>query len=619
MAPVETPDGRHARREAGLDGGGKCGLGWTDSAGHAVNKGASEVAGLTPNEKALSCQVLVVGGGLAATMAAITAAEDGADVLMVVKGEVGASGSSARSGGIIAASLCRPAIDASAARDDIAAHIDDTLRVGCGLCSDGHVHALAEDAPVGIRELERLGVSFSKTGDGQPHLLKLPGNTRPRGCSVIGGGPALMDILRRRLEELPVRLVENTAVTGLSTQDGCVVGARAQSLSSDSSWTIRSGATVLATGGAPGLFATVSGDDRNAGDGLVLGYEAGAELANLEFVEFTLVYKIRRRVLAIAGLAPFLGRGCTLVNRRGERFMEQYYTPDVLERAGRPEMLRAVLQEIEKGHSPICIECSALSQSVWEEFERSQGQSILRKIRDAGADYLNEPIEVVPAQHSLLAGLVTDTDARTCVPGLWAAGECATGVHGAARLSGNGLSACLVFGRRAGRNAAFFALDRAKTISTPSEFVDGSCDDEPTQWNPERLSSLREEIRALAEDALGVLRDPTRLRAAKARFYEIRTSVADSTLPRHSLAVLEVVHLAMLGELMVEAALQRKESRGLHFRTDAASTNETWRKWLVVRKRSGNGMPIWSYNTQLSPVEGWNRGPRTEQSSTSLL
>lgn len=561
------------------------------------------MGGVASNEKVLTCHVLIVGGGFAATMAAIAAAEAGADVIMVVKGEVGASGSSARAGGVIAASLCHPEVDAPAAPDDIATHIDDTLRVGCGLCSNGHVRALAEDAPVGIRELERLGVPFSKTENGQLYLLQLPGNTRPRGCSVVGGGPALMEILRDRLEESGVQLLENTAVTRLLTKDGQVVGARTQSVSGQTSSTIWCGATVLATGGATGLFTTVSGDNRNTGDGLALGYEAGAELANLEFVEFTLVYKIRGRVLAMAGLAPFLSRGCTLVNRHGERFMEQYYPPDVLERAGRPEMLRAVLQETQKGRSPVCIECSALSQSVWEEFERSQGQSILRKIRDAGADYRNEPIEVVPAQHSVLAGLVTDANAATCIQGLWAAGECATGVHGAARLSGNGLSACLVFGRKAGRNAALFALDRTNMRSAPTELVDGSCGDEAARPYQGRPDSFREEISALAEDALGVVRDPGRLRAARARFREIRVSATGVAPPNGPLASLQVAHLAMLGELMAEAALQRKESRGLHFRTDSASTNETWRKWLVVRKSPGSGMPIWSYHSELSPAE----------------
>ena len=185
----------------------------------------------------------------------------------------------------------------------------------------------------------------------------------------------------------------------------------------------------------------------------------------------------------------------------------------------------------------------------------------------------------MPAQHSVLAGLVTDADAATSVQGLWAAGECATGVHGAARLSGNGLSACLVFGRKAGRNAALFSLDRATASSTPTEFVDDPCGDEAARLNRRRLDSLREEISALAEGALGVLRDPARLRAAKARFHEIRTSAAGTALPSGSLASLEVVHLAMLGELMVEAALQRKESRGC--------TSEPTRPRPTVRGASG--------------------------------
>ena len=546
---------------------------------------------------ASACDVLVVGGGLAATMAAISAAQSGVKVTMLVKGEVGSSGSSARAGGQIAASFGHTSTAKGEPSDDAETHIFDTLQVGCGLCSEEHVRALAEDAPAGVRELERLGVPFSKTDDGRFYQLKLLGNSRPRACSVIGGGPALMRILRKRLEALGVRLVENAAVVGLLSIDGQILGARASGMSSGQRSTVYSKATVVATGGPTGLFRSVSGDNRNTGDGLIIGYEAGAQLANLEFVEFTLIFRVRGKILAMAGLAPFLGRGCTLINRFEENFMERYYPPEILERAGRAEMLRAVVHETAEKRAPISIECSALSEPVWDEFERSQGSSILAKIREAGGNCRDEPIEVVPAAHSLLAGLVTDAKAATRIKGLWAAGECATGVHGAARLPGNGLAACLVFGRRAGRNAAHFALDSSNTAPFFDKDFPIFNEAGNSDTAPKTLDSLRSEISELAEGALGVIREPNRMLDAEKRFGEIQAQMADGADIRGSVGAAQVRHLATLGELMASAALRRKESRGLHFRSDIARSRRTWLKWLVVDKSPSGGTPEWHYRT----------------------
>jgi len=542
----------------------------------------------------LSCDVLVIGGGLAATMAAITAAQEGASVIMAIKGRHGQSGSSSRAGGIIAAAFGHVGIKGEALEDCPENHAADTLKVGCGLNSRDHVRVLAQDAPDGVRELERLGVPFSKTDDGRFVQLQAPGNASPRACSVIGAGQNMMAVLGAQLKTHSVRLLEDTTALKLFKHGNHVTGAHAASILEPSRWNISAKATVLASGGATGIFPTLSGDPTNTGDGLILGYNAGAQLANLEFIEFTLIFQVRGTVLPIAGLAPFTSRGARMIDRDGAPVLERYYSEREIQSLGRAEMLRAVVSETAAGRAPVALDCHHFSQPVWSEFEHSQGSAVLDKIRDAGCDYRREPIGVLPAAHSILAGLVIDQNGLTGVTGLWAAGECATGIHGAARLSGNGLGACLVFGRRAGRNAARFAA----TETQPPPFAGRNDGDTapPAMLLPEEVQECRAEIRTLAEQSLGVIRDGRCLAKAERRFREIHEQLALAP------ALTGMSHLAALGALMAGAALRREESRGLHFRTDHANGKASWLKWLVVTKNPSDGKPVWTDSDRLTPI-----------------
>jgi len=189
----------------------------------------------------------------------------------------------------------------------------------------------------------------------------------------------------------------------------------------------------------------------------MLGYDIGAALKNLEFVEFTLIYRVKSKILRIAGMAPFLSRGGKLTNSLGEDLLELHFPNKKSEQIGRAEVLRLVEQEIFSNKGPIYLDCTHFSDVTWKEFEGSQGTTTLDKLTEAGCDYRTEMIEVIPAAHSVLAGIVIDTNAQTSIPGVFAAGENATGIHGAGRLSGNGLTACVVMGRTAGLNAIGYA------------------------------------------------------------------------------------------------------------------------------------------------------------------
>lgn len=548
----------------------------------------------------LSCDVLVIGGGLAAAAAAISAAEAGASVVMVIKGAYAESGSSAKAAGIIAAAFGHGGADQRPVSDSPHEHAADSLAVGHGLGDPRLVQVLAEDAPDAVSWLERMGVGFSKAEDGGFLQLQAPGNRCPRACSALGGGAAIMSALGGRLDALGVHRLERAAATRLLRHGGRAVGAELRHRNDRRVSRVQAASVVLAAGGATGLFPTLSGDQANVGNGLMLGFEAGAELANLEFIEFTLIYRVRGQVLRIAGLAPFMSRGGRLVDRHGDDILARQFPGAEPARLGRADLLRAVCLETASGTGPIAIDCRHFSADVWDEFQRAQGTAVLDRIREAGGDPVRERIEVVPAAHSILAGLVINAKAATGVPGLYAAGENATGIHGAGRLSGNGLAACLVFGRRAGAAAASFARETPKLQSLKEAAWESG-----RVMPEEEVSDMRRRLEKLAGEGLGVVRDGGSLMSVRDGFRHIRDEV--SCISDMSPDVLDLRHMAALGEMMAEAALKRTESRGVQFRTDCMapevvspgapsgekSSQTAWRKWLTVRRDPDTGEAVW--------------------------
>lgn len=529
--------------------------------------------------------VLVIGGGLAGSMAAIAAAEAGARVALAVKGRLGDSGSSAKAAGIIAAPLGGVDVEGRPIDDTPELHASDTLRIGCELNSPALVQVLAEEAGAGVAGLRRIGVRFSEDEAGALVQLQAPGNSQPRACSVLGGGKALIATLRAHIEALGITLLQDTRAVSLLTAKGRVAGAvLAQERADTPPAMLRAGATVLASGGATGLFPTLSGDPRNAGEAMMLGFDAGAELANLEFVEFTLIYRVRGKVLRIAGLAPFLSRGARISDSSGEDILARFHPGVPPAQVGRAEVVRAVIRAMGEGGGPVRLDCRHFSDAVWEEFEATQGETVLAPIRAAGGEPRTDPIDVLPAAHSMLAGLVIDEHARTTAPGLLAAGECATGVHGAARLSGNGLGGCLVFGLRAGREAARIAADIDDT-DVELDAIEGSPAPENLPQG-EALEALRVRIHATADGALSLLRDAESLEKGRAEFASITAQLTGAERGEAR----DLLILSRLGALISEAALRRRESRGLHFRADYPRADDAWRLWQTAVRGGAGGV-----------------------------
>ena len=528
--------------------------------------------------------ILVIGGGLAAICAAIAAAETGAAVTVANKGITGTSGSSAKAAGILAAAFGHGGLDGTPIDDSPAHHAADSLAVGYHLGAPELVNIMAEQACDAVNWLAQHGVAFSRTESGKFIQLNAPGNSRPRACSAIGGGSAILQIMIDAARRLGVVFIDQFSAYKLLINDGRVTGA-AFCDAAGTPYHITAVAVVLCAGGATGLFPTVSGDTDNVGNGLVLGLQAGAALANLEFVEYTLIYRVNHQLLRIAGMAPFLSRGGRLLNDDGADLLAMHFAGTASEQIGRAEILRLVQTEIGAGRGPVWLDCTDFSDAVWAEFETSQGDVILSKITAAGGDYRTKKIEVVPAAHSVLAGLVIDPQGATTLPGLFAAGENVTGIHGAGRLSGNGLTACVVMGRIAGKNASETAKNFPRPNYAPVNL------ETPDRLDAAMRASLIDAMRNAAGQGLGIIRNQSGITAARLVFSDI----VDKLSAAHHLhpADQDILQMGILGQLMCDAAARRPESRGVQCREDALETDTQWAKWQIVTQ-SADGRYIWT-------------------------
>jgi L-aspartate oxidase len=402
-----------------------------------------------------ACDLLVVGAGAAGLTAALTAAEQGARVLILTKGHAPDSSSWHAQGGIAGA----------VGDDDTAAlHAVDTERAGRELCRPSAVKVLTEEGPERVRELIAMGVPFD------PELSLEGGHSRRRVSSVEGAatGWAVTSLLGRmaaRMDQISTR--EATNALALWTDGGRCLGV----VTPDGPIAAR--ATILAMGGAAALWARSTNPEGQIGDGIAIAFAAGAAVADLEFMQFHPTVLAGSRLLLTEALR---GDGATLLDDKGERFVDEL--------APRDEVARAMVR---KGR-------------VWldlRQVDRARFPGLMIEIEKAGFDPATQPIPVSPAAHYTIGGVVTDLIGRTDIPGLFAAGEtAATGVHGANRLASNSLLECLVFGRR----AALAALDEPAIPPRPKM---------PLAPPPERTAS--QELRDQVWREAGVMRDPADL------------------------------------------------------------------------------------------------------------
>ena len=502
--------------------------------------------------------VLVIGAGAAGLAAALAAAEY-TEVLVLARGALPESNSAWAQGGIAAA------LDAA---DSPRAHVADTLVAGAGLSDAEAVAALAHAAPVLMRELAASGVPFERVAPGR-FALGLEGGHSARRIVHVGDatGLAVVTALIARARAHPrITLLEGWQVVDLLDQGGRIVGALARDPAGAWQRLLAAG-TILASGGAGALYGLTSNQPVALGEGIAMAYRAGAEVADLEFVQFhPTVYRTRAgQGFLITEAAR--GEGGLLRTPAGERFMPEYDPRGEL--APRDVVTRGIYAAMRRsGSDHVLLDLTHLPRATIE----GRFPTICARLRDDGLDPVVAPIPVAPAAHYLMGGVRTDLHGATSLPGLYAAGEVAcTGVHGANRLASNSLLECLVFGRRAGIAAA---LERspaaiARAAVAPDPVADRSAGAFPA---PDWRAALAATMRAAA----GPLRDGAGLRAG-ALSLAAWPQQADPDDPE----ALTAVNAALTARLIVAGALAREESRGGHFRADFPHSRQCWQAHLV--------------------------------------
>jgi L-aspartate oxidase len=508
-----------------------------------------------------STDVVVVGSGAAGLMTALALTDAGRRVTVVTKGSLG-EGSTAWAQGGLAAVL---GVD-----DDAELHVQDTLVAGAGLCDEAAVRTLVDEAPAAIAALQALGAQLDLDEHGRPALTREGGHSRDR-IVHAGGDASGAEVTRTLAGALCARGIEvlehTVALDALRAADGRVVGLRVAHIADDGSLAgagdLRARATVLATGGYGQVFAATSNPAGATGDGLALALRAGAEVADVEMVQFhpTVLWTGPDAAGQQALISEAVrGEGAVLVDRDGRRIMAGAHPlADLAPRDVVSATIAAHLRATGDDH--VLLDATHLGA----DFLRNRFPGIVHACRDAGFDLTREPVPVVPAAHYSCGGVVADLDGRTGVAGLFAVGEVAcTGVQGANRLASNSITEGLVAARRC---AALLATDLPRH-DEPVPVVGGSAID----------PAARAAMTAAITRNAGVLRDG----AGLARLSAVLDGVPRLGAPL-DLAAVETTALHTAATLLAVAAARRTESRGCHRRSDAAKTLPEWEVRLVHR------------------------------------
>ena len=529
----------------------------------------------------LAHEVLVVGGGLAGLMAAFQAR--GRDVAVATKVYPHQSHSGAAQGGFNAA-MGDP--------DSVEAHIYDTIKGSDFLADQDAVEVMCSEAPEVIRELDRLGVLWSRTADGRIAQRALGGSSYPRACYAADmSGQVVLHGLYEQVLRCGIRLYPEWHLLELLVEDGRVCGGVFWDLPSGRLEVIRARAVVLATGGYGRVYAKTTNGLGSTGDGVAIAYRAGAVVSDLEFVQFHPTTLYGTNILISEGAR---GEGGHLKNALGERFMARY-APKAMELAPRDLVSRAIATEIREGRGVegayVHLDLTHLGERLIRERLPQVHELALTY---AGVDCAREPIPIEPGQHYSMGGIRTTTWCETTIPGLFAAGECANvSVHGANRLGGNSLLETVVFGRRAGRRVLEW-LQQSGPAPVPDRSLRAFLDRWNRAFDPacSRARSSREVAalrRALTETMMarvGVFRVGPELEQAVAevaalqeQYGRLRVAPPGGAYDYALVAYWELGFLLDLAELIAKGALRRTESRGGHARLDYPHRDDD--RWLV--------------------------------------
>ncbi|MEK6607972.1 MAG: L-aspartate oxidase [Myxococcota bacterium] len=522
---------------------------------------------------------LVIGSGLAGLTFALDAARHG--TVAVVTKRAPDEGSTRYAQGGIASVF--------GADDSFESHVEDTLRVGAGLCRRDIVEIAVHEGPAHIRRLvDRYGVAFARApGGGGFDLGREGGHSRRR---IVHSQDATGAAVERALVDAAqshdrIRIFRDHLAVDLLTMakyggDNACFGAYVLDQAGGAVHTFVARATLLATGGCGKVYLYTSNPDVATGDGVAMAYRAGATVANMEFFQFhpTCLYHPQAKSFLLS--EALRGEGAVLRLRDGTLFMKRYHADADL--APRDVVARAIDAEMKRtGDEFVLLDCTPLGG----DFLNERFPNLAAGAGRFGYDLAREPVPVVPAAHYSCGGVVTDERGRTTLRNLYAAGETAcTGLHGACRLASNSLLEALVFAARAADDAKDAGGVRPPAVAP---WVAGSAvsSDEAVV-----ITQNWDEVRRTMWNYVGIVRSDRRLERARRRIELIREEIREyywNFLVTGDL--LELRNLALCAHLIVESARRRKESRGLHMNIDYPEPDDRWRRDTELRR--GDGPP----------------------------
>jgi succinate dehydrogenase/fumarate reductase flavoprotein subunit len=555
----------------------------------------------------LTTDILILGTGGAGLMAALHAfwREPSLDITLVSKGMLGKSGCTRMVQGGYNVVL-NP-------QDSVQAHFEDTVRGGAFLNDQDLAWTLVEDAPRIVRELEnKIGCLFDRAPDGKIHQKAFAGQTFDRTVHVGDlTGIEIMSRLRDQIFAAGIRCLENTRGLELltSTDGKTIVGAVLLDIQTGEFLSVKSKAVILATGAGPLMYERAACAQEKAMDGIAMAYRAGAHLMDMEMVQFhpTGLVVPGSRLNGALLEEGLRGAGAHLFNGRSERYMERY-DPERKERSTRDRVSRAGFMEIMAGRGTenggVWIDVSHLGADFVEGNFEGMRDRCLR----IGFDLARERVEVAPTAHFNMGGIRINRDGFTNLEGLFAAGEDASGVHGANRLGGNGVAESTVFGARVGDAVARWVKNGTIGELQPAQIGDAEAAAEQflNRSDGESPWLLREELGKLMWEQVGIVRSGAKLKQAldeigslNKRAEKMKTTGGRAFNLTWQQA-LDIRNMLTASELIARSSLLREESRGAHYREDFTTSDDP--NWLknIYLARNGTGLKSWSEPVKLT-------------------
>ena len=538
----------------------------------------------------IKSEVLIIGSGGAGCRAAIEVSNEGKEPLIVSKGLSFRSGCTGMAEGGYNAVL--KLVDPE---DSFEAHYKDTIKGGSYLNDPDLVNILTRESPERLHDLEEYGALFDRQESGELNQRPFGAQTYRRTCfQGDRTGHEIMTALKEEIVKRGIKTIDEVMITSLILNDSDalmpkVIGAIGVDLKTSETIYFQSKAVILATGGAGQLFPVTSNTTQKNGDGFALAYRAGAELLDMEEIQFHPTGMVhpesKKGVLVTEAVRAEGGR---LINSEGERFMSNY--DDRMELASRDVVARAIYNEIQEGrgseHGGVYLTVAHLDPDYIDE----KLETMVIQFEDAGVDIKTKPMEVAPTAHHHMGGVRIDEDGRTTIENLFACGEVCGGVHGGNRLGGNALADTQVFGKRAGFTAALACDISDYEFNIPDIEEEENRIKSLIREGTIKPQDMKKEIQQLMWDNVSIVRNEFKLRHALKRLMKMREELKDLDVKNVKqyneslITALEVTNMVDICILIVKSAILRRESRGAHYREDFPQSDDTWKKSIVMGK-----------------------------------